>query len=110
MTELPDVPTSEPLGILAEQVGAQVRDMMAAVKTHDTLAARDVARRDSVIDLQYRQLFSTYVAEMTADGNLAPRATGLVFVAHHLERIADRVTNIAEEAIFVETGGLEDLG
>jgi phosphate uptake regulator len=33
-----------------------------------------------------------------------------VFVAHYLERIGDRVTNIAEELIFAETGGLEDLG
>lgn len=110
MTELPDIPTSEPLGILAEQVEAQVRDMMTAFETHDTLAARDVARRDSVIDLQYRQLFSNYVDQMTANGSLAPRATGLVFVAHYLERIADRVTNIAEELIFAETGSLEDLG
>ncbi len=110
MTELPDVPTSEPLGALAELVEAQLRDIMSAVETHDTMAARDVARRDSVVDLQYRHLFSTYVEQMTADGRLAPRATGLVFVAHYLERIADRVTNIAEEMIFAETGGLEDLG
>ena len=31
-------------------------------------------------------------------------------ISVNLERIADRVTNIAEELIFAETGGLEDLG
>ncbi len=110
MTELPDVPSSEPLGVLADQVEAQVRDILAAVEAHDTLAARDIARRDSMIDIQYRKIFAGYVDQMTADGSLAPRATGLVFVAHYLERIGDRVTNIAEELIFAETGGLEDLG
>ncbi len=110
MTELPDVPSSDPLGVLAELVEEQVRDMLAAVEHRDVLTARDIARRDGVVDMQYRKIFSTYVDQMTADGSLAPRATGLVFVAHYLERIADRVTNIAEELIFAETGGLEDLG
>jgi phosphate transport system protein len=110
MTELPDVPSSEPLGVLAEQVEAQVREILSAVEAHDTLAARDIARRDSMIDMQYRKIFASYVDQMTADGSLAPRATGLVFVAHYLERIGDRVTNIAEELIFSETGGLEELG
>jgi len=75
MTDLPDVPTSEPLGALAELVEAQVRDIMYAVETHDTIAARDVARRDSVVDLQYRHLFLNRTwKQMTADGS--PRASG----------------------------------
>ncbi len=110
MTDLPDVPPSEPLAALADQCEAQVRDMLGAVEAHDIISARDVARRDSVVEMQYRRIFSAYVDQMTADGSLAPRATGLVFVAHYLERIADRVTNIAEELIFAETGGLEALG
>ena len=109
-TDLPDVPSSEPLASMAEQVERQVRDMLAAVEARDTLTARDVARRDGVVDMQYRKIFSEYVDQVSVDGSLAPRATGLVFVAHYLERIADRVTNIAEELIFAETGGLEDLG
>ena len=110
MVDLPDVPSSEPLGMLAEEAEAQVRDILGAFEAHDTLAARDIARRDSAVDMTYRQIFSTYVNQMTADGSLAPRATGLVFVAHYLERIGDRVTNIAEDLIFAETGGLEELG
>ena len=110
MVDLPDVPSSELLGMLAEEAETQVRDILGAFEAHDTLAARDIARRDSAVDMKYRQIFSTYVNQMTADGSLAPRATGLVFVAHYLERIGDRVTNIAEELIFAETGGLEELG
>jgi phosphate transport system protein len=47
---------------------------------------------------------------MSDDGQSAYRATHLVFVAHHLERIADRVTNIAEDLVYLETGVIEELG
>lgn len=109
LVDVEDDPSSEPLGAMAERVEAQVRDMLAAVQDRDAEAARDVAGRDAVVDVQYHHIFSAYVAQMTANGSLAPRATGLVFVAHYLERIADRVTNIGEELIFAETGSLEDL-
>lgn len=109
LVDLDDDPSSEPLSAMAERVEAQVRDMLEAVQERDPDAAREVAARDASVDVQYRHIFSGYVGQMTADGSLAPRATGLVFVAHYLERIADRVTNIAEELIFAETGSLEDL-
>jgi hypothetical protein len=44
------------------------------------------------------------------DGRNAHRATHLVFIAHHLERIADRATNIAEDLVHLETGVIEELG
>ena len=47
---------------------------------------------------------------MAEDSRNAYRATHLVFVAHHLERIADRVTNIAEDLVYLETGSIEELG
>lgn len=109
LVDLDDDPSSEPLGAMAERVEMQVRDMLAAVQDRDPEAAREVALRDGLVDVQYRHIFSAYVEQMTANGSLAPRATGLVFVAHYLERIGDRVTNIAEELIFAETGSLEDL-
>ena len=54
-----------------------------------TLAARDIARRDSMVDMKYRQIFSTYVDQMTAEWE-APAVQELCFVAHYLERIGDR--------------------
>lgn len=110
LCDLPDVPSADPLMALAEGCGNQLRDMLAAVADGDTALARDIASRDDVIDTQYHRIFSALVDEMTVDGRLAARANGLIFVAHHLERIADRVINIAEELIFAETGALEDLG
>ena len=110
LADLPAVPSADPLMSLAELCSSQLRDMIAAVEGADTALARDVAGRDDAVDARYHRIFSALVDAMTADGSLAARATGLIFVAHHLERIGDRVINIAEELIFVETGDLEDLG
>jgi phosphate transport system protein len=110
LVDLPAVPSTDPMMALAEVCGSQLRDMLAAVETSDTALARDIACRDDVVDAQYHRIFSALVDAMTADGSLAARANGLIFVAHHLERIADRVINVAEELIFAETGELEDLG
>jgi phosphate transport system protein len=109
LCDLPDVPSGAPIVGLSERCVMQVRDMMEAVEDRDTAAAREVADRDDIVDGQYRRIFTSLVDAMTQDGSLAVRANGLMFVAHHLERIADRVVNIAEELIFAETGALEDL-
>lgn len=110
MCDLPDEPSSEPIMALADRCENQVRDMLAAVQERDVERAREIAGRDDVVDHQYHRVFDSLVDQMTADGSLAARANGLIFVAHHLERIADRVINIAEELIFAESGALEDLG
>ena len=46
---------------------------------------------------------------MTKDPTIVSRATRLIWVAHDLERSADRVTNICERVIFVITGKMEEM-
>ena len=85
-------------------------DILAAVVARDVARARLVAARDDRVDRVYHRLFDELVQLMSEDGQSAYRATNLVFVAHHLERIADRVTNIAEDLVYLETGVIEELG
>jgi phosphate transport system protein len=47
---------------------------------------------------------------MTEDGDTVFRGTKLIMVAQNFERIGDRVTNLAEDLIFLETGRIEELG
>ena len=110
LCDLPNEPSSEGLGVLAGECRTQLLGILDAVESADVEAARELAERDVVVDQQYRRIFDSYVASMGADATSASRATGLVFVAHYLERIGDRVTNIAEDLIFAETGALEELG
>jgi phosphate transport system protein len=54
----------------------------------------------------FRELL-TFMAE---DPKTITRATRLIWVAHNLERAADRVTNICERVVFIVTGKMEEIG
>ena len=108
-----DLPPMKPyvdLPKMAQYCGEQVRDILGAVVGRDVDRARTVAARDDRIDRVYHRLFDDLVQMMVDSSENVYRATNLIFVAHHLERIADRVTNIAEDLVFLETGVVEELG
>jgi phosphate transport system protein len=76
---------------------------------HDAEAARRVASRDDEIDALYQQVFRELLTYMLEDARNIGKATYLLWVAHNLERIGDRVTNICERVIFMTTGQLQEL-
>jgi phosphate transport system protein len=90
-------------------VAQQVRDVLAAVVDIDDDRARAVAARDDDVDELYHSIFSETLDLMRADpANVDPGAR-ILFAAHYLERVGDRVTNIAEDIVFLATGDVEDL-
>ena len=78
------------------------------IKRDATLAKR-VCDMDDEVDNLYDQVFRELLTYMAEDPHTINRATRLVWVAHNLERSADRVTNICERVIFVVTGKLEEV-
>jgi phosphate transport system protein len=95
-----------PMSRLAAQ---QVRDVVLALVDVDEAEAREVAARDDEIDRLYHRLFDDVLAEMRSDPAKVDPGTRILFAAHYLERIGDRVTNIAEDVVFLATGEVEDL-
>jgi phosphate transport system protein len=90
-------------------VAQQVRDILTAVVDIDHDRARAVAARDDDVDDLYHRIFSETLDLMRDDpANVDPGAR-ILFAAHYLERIGDRVTNIAEDVVFLATGDVEDL-
>ena len=61
-----------------------------------------------VVDL-YNQIFRELLSFMVEDPRTTSRALYLLFAAHNLERIGDRVTNIAERVIFMSSGEMREL-
>jgi phosphate transport system protein len=110
LADFPELSTHVDLPKMAQFCREQVRDILSAVVARAADRARLVAARDDRIDRVYHRLFDELVQVMAEDSQNAYRATHLVFVAHHLERIADRVTNIAEDLVYLETGTIEELG
>ena len=75
----------------------------------DAERARQIARRDDEVDRLYEQVYRELLTFMISDPRTITRATHLLWVAHNLERIADRVTNICERVVYVVTGNIEEM-
>jgi phosphate transport system protein len=85
-------------------------DAVTAFVDNDETLAREVAIRDDDVDIFYDQIFRELLTYMMADTSTINRATHLLWAAHNIERIADRVTNICERVVFTVTGETEELG
>jgi phosphate transport system protein len=97
------------LPAMGEIAAALVGDILRALVDVDVTAAREVAARDDEIDDLYHRTFDEVVDLMRADPGNVERGTRILFAAHYLERIGDRVTNIAEDVVFLASGEIEDL-
>lgn len=96
----------EKIGHLAAD---QVRGVVAALIDVDDALAREVAARDDEIDHGYKAVFSEVIELMRADPRTVEGGTRIILAAHWVERIGDRVTNVAEDVVYLATGQVEDL-
>jgi len=94
---------------MAELARDMLRNSLQAYNARDAEQARQIAVRDDDMDGLYRAVFDELVKIMSKTPGSATRATYLLWCAHNLERIGDRVTNIAERVIFVNTGDMQEL-
>ena len=95
---------------MAEKTADMLHRSLDAFFKRDADAAVQIAAEDDVVDELYDQLFRELISYMMEDPKTITRATRLVWVAHNLERSADRITNICERVIFLVTGRMEELG
>jgi len=110
---LPSTPLRAEFGLMGELATRQVRDILDALIEQDEERAREVAARDDEIDRLYHRVFDGLIEELAAgpmDSDRALRGVTLMLVAHNLERIGDRVTNVAEDIVFLESGQVVELG
>lgn len=80
-----------------------------AFARQDSQAAMQIGDADSAVDDLYNQVYRELLLIMMQDPRTITQATYLIWVAHNLERIADRTTNIAERTVFVDSGRVVDL-
>jgi phosphate transport system protein len=95
---------------MAQKTADMLRRSMDAFIHHDIEAAKQIAAEDDDIDELYNQVFRELLSFMAEDPKTITRATRLIWVAHNLERSADRVTNICERIMFVVTGKMVEIG
>lgn len=103
MTPLPAIPE------MAAHAGAMLRAALDAFAQRSVEGAYAVGSADDQVDALYDGVYRELVAVMGRDAQTTEPCTHLLWVAHNLERIADRSTNIAERVVFLVTGMLPDM-
>jgi phosphate transport system protein len=71
--------------------------------------AHEIPAEDAKVDQLYTQLYRSLVSAMIANPEIIDQANLLMWVAHNIERLADRVTNICERTVFIATGELMEM-
>ena len=95
--------------IMANMVKEMTHAGLDSFMHSDIELARKTIARDDEVDQMYQQIFRELLTYMLEDPKTISRATFLLWVAHNLERIGDRATNLCERTIFVATGLMGDL-
>ena len=95
--------------LMAEKTIDMLNRSLDAFIKPDAESAKAIIAEDDYIDNLYDQVFRELLTFMAEDPKTITRATRLVWVAHNLERSADRVTNICERIIFIVEGKMEEI-
>jgi phosphate transport system protein len=95
---------------MAEITIEMINQSLQSFATRDVELAMKAVSLDSVVDGLYDQVFRELLTFMMVDPKTTNRATRLIWVAHNLERAADRATNISERVVFTVTGKMEEIG
>ena len=98
-----DIPRMADLGL------DMLQRALGAFVAGDADTARAIPKEDDQIDHLYNQVYRELVTYMIADPSTIDRANYLLWAAHNLERLADRVTNICERTLYMVTGEMLEL-
>ncbi len=94
---------------MAEKDRFLLREQLRAFVARDATRAKQLAAEDSEVNRLYDQIYRELLTFMMEDPRTIGRATYLLWIAHNLERIGDRTTNIAERTVFLLTSEVEEL-
>lgn len=94
---------------MGEIVVSMLHRAVGAFVNLDAETARQIPKEDDMVDELYTRVYHDLVAIMIKDPNTIDRANHLMWTAHNLERMADRVTNICERTIYVATGEMSEI-
>jgi len=107
-----DKPPLKPLldiPLMARKVRDMLHQSLDAFVRRDVDLARSIPPQDDEVDDLYNQVYRALLEHIMADPQTIDQATQLLWVAHNLERTADRVTNICERVVFTVTGRMEEM-
>jgi phosphate transport system protein len=97
------------ISIMADTGLGMLQRALDAFIARDSQDAYDIPADDDVVDALYNKVYHDTLMWMIADPTIADRANYLIWAAHNLERLADRVTNICERIVFMVRGEIGEF-
>ncbi|MDP9265683.1 MAG: phosphate signaling complex protein PhoU [Chloroflexota bacterium] len=94
---------------MAALVRTGLRQAVDALLTKDARLAETIAAQDDDIDHLYEQIYRELLTYMLNDPRTIDRATWLLWVAHNLERMGDRIQNVCERTVYEATGVMREF-
>lgn len=94
---------------MGQRVLQLLHNGLDALARRDAEYAEQLCRDDDAIDHLYRRLFRETITIARTRPELGDEAIHLLTLAHNLERIGDRVTNLAEQVVFLLRGEIVEL-
>ncbi len=92
------------------QIGtSMLHRSLTAFINEDVETAKSIPVEDDEVDALYNQIYRELMMIIIQDPKSIERANWLLWVAHNLERVADRVTNICERTVFIATGEFSEI-
>lgn len=89
---------------MAQKGADMLHRALTAFVNEDVETAKAIPAEDDEVDMLYEQVYRELMTYVMADARTIERANWLLWAAHNLERLADRVTNICERTVFAVTG------
>ena len=105
----PEIPILRQIPRMEQLCREQLRAAMRALVDISETEARELALGDDELDSLYHSVYEDVVQLISVSPERARQAIHMLFAAHHLERLGDRVTNIGEDVVYLATGQIEDL-
>jgi len=94
---------------MSEKATDMLQRSLQAFVRRDAAAAQAICNQDDDVDKLYERVYRELLTCMIQDPTTISRATCLIWAAHNLERIADRVTNICERTVFLVVGTMQEV-
>lgn len=92
---------------MADLASKMVKSAIDAFVAHDPELARKVWKMDQEIDDIYKSLYAELLDLMEEDPSKTKQSVTFLFIASHIERIADYATNICEKTVFSAEGNYQ---
>ncbi len=94
---------------MAELGVGMLHKALAAFINEDIKVAVAIPAQDDEVDLLFNKCYKSIVDNMIANSTIIDDSGLLLWIVHDLERFSDRVVNICERTVFIQSGEMLEM-